>query len=70
MPDWNTIIFPGWFGDRNDGMSTGTKKSDVYQMPDLSMPIEQRVRALENAITKDPNYSKPPFCSYCDLRIT
>ena len=58
MKDWNAIIFPGWFQDREESMSSAEKKSDVYQAPDLSMSIEERVRALENAITQDPNYSE------------
>ena len=64
MPDWNEIIFPGFFfSNRGDSMST-PKKNDVYQSPDLSMSPEQRVRALGDAITKDPDYSESsfPFC--------
>ena len=60
MVDWNAVIIPGWFQHREDSMSTTGKKTqnDVYQAPDLSMPIEERVRALENTISKDPNYSE------------
>ena len=35
------------------------KKPDAYKTPDLSMPILERVKALEAAITNDPDYEGP-----------